>query len=517
VFVLAEKLVLAFDIGTTALKASLVEAETLGIRASAAREVRVLYPRERWAEQDPEELWSTVAASSREVLERAGIPGASVVGVVFSAHMAGVLPVDERGEPLRNIIIWLDERAAGLPEDLWRGLVKVQGYNLFKLLKFLRITGGAPSKTGKDPLPKMIWLRENEPEVYRATHKFLDVKGYLINRATGAFVTSPDEANLTWLADTRGQRAEWSRELLKDYGIPVELLPEIRPSTDVAGRLRPEAAADLGLEPETPVLVGAGDITVAAVGSGAVGEGEFHAYIGTSDWIAGHVSERKTDVAHYIGCLLSAIPGMYLLIAEQEVATGALEWLLSVMGMEGRYEEVEEMVEEVPPGSRGIIFLPWFYGERAPIDDPFVRGGVLGLSLDHGRAEVLRAVMESVAFNMRWAYQYVEKLVGRKEHLNLIGGGALFDIWCQILADVLGREVRRMAHPQEAGVRGAAAIACVGLGIFSSFEEAASRFEVEKAFRPEPERARDYNRLFSLFVETYKRLKKVFRELARSA
>jgi len=133
-----------------------------------------------------------------------------VAGIIFSAHMAGVLPVDKDGNPLRPMMIWLDERAAGLPRDLWRGPLKVQGYNMFKLFRFLRITGGAPSKTGKDPLSKILWIRENEPDLYNKTRKILDVKGYLIYKATGKYLTSPDEANLTWLADTRRGFARWS-------------------------------------------------------------------------------------------------------------------------------------------------------------------------------------------------------------------------------------------------------------------------------------------------------------------
>jgi len=508
--------VMAFDIGTTMIKSSLVNAHTLEIEASRASRVEVLYPKEGWAEQEPDALWASVAEASRATLAESGVDPGSIIGLVFGAHMAGVLPVDGEGRPLRNMMIWLDERAAGLPEEIWRGFPKVAGYNLFKLLKFLRITGGAPSKTGKDPISKIIWLRENEPDVYRATFKFLDVKGYLINRATGAFITSPDEANLTWLADTRGGQAKWSESLLKDFDIPLEAMPEIKLATDVAGELKPEAAEDLGLKPGTPVVVGAGDITVAAVGSGAVGEGELHIYIGTSDWVAGHVSERKTDVSHYIGSLLSAIPGKYLLIAEQEVASAALEWLMDMAGLKGKYDEVEELVREAEPGAGNLIFMPWFYGERAPIDDPYVRGGLLNISLDHGRGELFRAVMEGVAFNVRWAYQYMEKLVGRKEQVNLIGGGALFDIWCQILADVLRREVRRMAYPQEAGVRGAAAIAAVGLGVFESFEEAVSRFAVEKIFKPDPERAKVYDWLFDFFVEAYKRTKRLYRALNKA-
>ena len=144
--------------------------------------------------------------------------------IVFGAHMAGVVPVDEEGNALRNIITWLDERAAGLPEDVWEGLVKIQGYSLTKLIKFLRLTGGAP-RTGKDPISKIVWIRENEPDVFNKTCKMLNVRGYIVAGATRSFVTSPDEAHLTWLADTRGKKARWSESILKDYDLPISAFP----------------------------------------------------------------------------------------------------------------------------------------------------------------------------------------------------------------------------------------------------------------------------------------------------
>ncbi|MGC8949120.1 MAG: xylulokinase, partial [Thermoprotei archaeon] len=446
------KYIAAFDIGTTSIKCSVIDINNFEPIAKASTKSIINYPKKGWAEQDPNILWESIISTFKETIEK--IMGKeSISAIIFGAHMAGIVPVDKSGNPLRSIIIWLDERAAGLPRELWKGLIKLQGYSIFRLIKFLRITGGAPSKTGKDVISKIIWMKENEPDIFNKTYKFLDVKGYLINKCTNKFITSPDEANLSWLADTKHGKAKWSLELLKDYKLSVDLFPEIKQSTEIAGRLSKEAAVQFGIGDDVPVIVGAGDITSAAIGSGAVKEGELHIYVGTSDWIAGHISKRKVDVFHYVGSLLSAIPNKYLLIAEQEVAAGSLEWMMSMLGMEKDYEKVDKLVRET--NKTDILFLPWFYGERSPIDNPFVRGGLLNLTLDTKKEEILRSIMEGVALNIKWAYPYVEKMTEKQQEIiNIVGGGALFDLWCQLIADSIRKPVRRISNPQLAGVRG---------------------------------------------------------------
>lgn len=500
--------VLTVDVGTTSIKSAVVDIKTYEILSKASTKAVINYPKKGWAEKEPEKLWNSVIEVSREAIEDLGLE--EVKAIIFGAHMAGVLPIDKEGEPLRDIIIWLDERAAGLPEDIWKGFIKVQGYSIFKLLKFLRITGGAPSKTGKDAISKIIWIRENEPDVFGKAKKILDVKGFLINRATDETVTSPDEAHLTWLADTRKGGVEWSSSLLKDYNLSAEMFPEIRQSTDIAGELKAEVAEELGLRRSVPVVVGAGDVCASAVGSGAVMPDELHIYIGTSNWVAGHITKRKTDVFHFIGSLMSAIPERYLLIAEQEVAAGALEWAMRLVGIEGRYREVEEMAEKAETGR--LIFMPWLYGERAPIDDPYVRGGLINISLDHGRGEVLRCMMEGVALNIKWIYAHMEKMTKQQKEVSIVGGGTLFNIWCQIVADAIKRPVKRIKNPEQSGVRGLATISSVALRR-DSFESAVQKFQVDRVFKPDPDSTLVYDRLFRVYKELYSKLKKIYREL----
>ncbi|MBO8182218.1 MAG: carbohydrate kinase [Archaeoglobus sp.] len=502
------ELVLAFDVGTTSIKCAAVNLDNFEVVSTASTKAKVIHPERDWAEKEPETLWESIVEISRKAAE--GYEE-EIKALIFVAHMAGIVPISKEGEPLRNIITWLDERAAGLPEDLWKGLLKIQGYNLFKVLKFLRITGGAPSKTGKDVISKIVWIARNEPDVFDKTFKFLDVKGFLISKCTGEFVTSPDEANLTWLADTRGRKAVWSESIMKDYGLNSGKFPEVKLSIDIAGEVNGKVAEEMGVQAGIPVVVGAGDIPSAAIGSGAIGEGDLHIYIGTSDWVAGHLSKRKTDISHYIGSLLSAIPERYLLIAEQEVAAGALEWFLKLIGMEGKYEEVSDLVSK---SENNLIFLPWLYGERAPIDDPWVRGGLFNFSLENDKADILRAVMEGVALNIKWAYIFTEKLAAKTQQaVNMVGGGALFDVWCQMVADAIDRPIRRIKNPQETGIRGAAAIAAVSIGKAKSFEEAVAKFEVDKVFKPDKDSASKFNTKFREFEEAYKKLRKIYRRL----
>jgi len=509
----SHKYVLAYDIGTTNIKAGIVDLDSFRVVSKSYEKAEVLYPMHGYAEVSPDALWRQVVSLAKKLSSSEYYD--EVSGLVFSAHMAGVLPVNSEYSPLRNIIIWLDERAAGLPEEVFRGFPKVSGYNLFHLFSFLRLTGGAPSKTGKDPISKMIWIKRYEGDIYRSTYKFIDVKGYLILKSTGAIVTSPDEAHLTWLSDTRGASVKWSEKLIKRYGLDISQFPEIKNSIDVAGYLLGEAASELGVREGIPVFVGAGDLASAAVGSGAVADYEPHVYVGSSSWIAAHTPKRLLDISHYMGSLASGIPGKYLYIAEQEVAGSALDHISKWVGAEDDYHLLDELAQEIEPGSKGLIFMPWMFGERAPIDDPYVRGGFLNLKFEHDRRYLIRAVLEGVAYNIRWSILYFREKIVLDRGIKVVGGGVKSDLWCQILADVFNHPVVRMFEPENASLRGAAVFASIGLGKYRGFNEAIQRFEVDRVFNPDRERSHKYDRLFKVFSSLYKNLKDIYRELNR--
>ncbi|WP_456370585.1 xylulokinase [Geoglobus sp.] len=495
-------LIAAVDVGTTSIKAGVVDTDDYSVRSFSSRKAEVMHPREGFAEKDPERLWNTVVELLKDVCD-----GHDIDALVFTAHMAGITLLDSAGEPAGNMVIWLDERGKGYPRELWSGPLRVQGYNLLRLLRFLRVTGGAPSRTGKDVVSKLAWMMENEPERFRRARRVLDVKGYLIYRACGEPVTSQDEAHLTWLADTRKGKAEWHAGLMREYGLSPDLFPEIRNSTDIAGRAGKDVAREVGISPGTPVVVGAGDMCTAAIGSGATGENEVHVYIGTSDWVAAHVSKRVADLKHYIGTLLSGIPGKYLLVAEQEVAGGAIEWLMELTGVDS-YGEVERMAR----CGTNLLFTPWFFGERAPLDDGHVRGSVVNLSLKTEKGELFRALMEGIALNISWAYGIVERMVGKQESVRVTGGGARFDVLCEIIASTLDRPVVRTARPEMAGLRGLGVIASVALGK-DTFESAVNKFRFDRTFRPDRELVEVYRRKMKHFREYYRKTRGLFRRL----
>ena len=299
---------------------------------------------------------------------------------------------------------------------------RIKGFNIFRLLKFLRITGGAPGHTGKDQIGKILWLQRHEPEVFAKTYKYLDAKDFIIFKLTGAMVTSVDLAVIWWFLDTRKNRNEWSPELCRMAHIRPDQLAEVKESSAIAGVLTPEAAELTGLRPGTPIINGGGDLTVAALGSGSIGDGELHISLGTSGWVAGHVSKRKIDLPHYTGCIGSTYPSKYFLVmAHQETAGICLEWLKNkVLYHEEQlkaeahvpniYELLDSLAEQAGPGAGGLIFTPWMYGERSPLDDDTVRAGLFNVGLNHSREHIIRAVFEGIAFNTRWAMETIENL-----------------------------------------------------------------------------------------------------------
>ncbi len=500
--------VLSVDIGTTSIKAGLVDCETINVASQGRRPSPISYPREGWAEQDPERLWAAISEAAREAVEGLGVR--RVDGLVFSTYLAGVVLLDGEGRELTPIITWLDERAHGLPREAFSGPLRVAGYNPLRLIEFLRITGGAPSKTGKDPISKIAWLRENEPETFERARVIGGLKTWVLARTTGALATSPDEAHLTWLADTRGGRAAWSERLTRRYRIPPEKLPRIMQPLEVAGRLLAGPASDLGLEAGVPVFVGAGDVASAALGSGAVGPGEYHVYIGTSDWVGVHTPRRLLDVSHYIGSLLSAIPGTYLAIAEQEVAGAFVDWVLEIAGLD--HSALEEAAG-VPPGSEGLLAAPWLFGERCPVDDPHARGVIVGLSLRHGRLHLVRAAMEAVALNIAWAMKHMKRLAGDPSRLRGVGGGFQSRAWAAILASALDTSVEVVRDPKNAGITGASLVAIAALK-GSDLRSEAARVPVGYTAKPDPAASRLYRKLQRELERLYKKLRSTFVALA---
>ncbi|HEY0093428.1 MAG TPA: FGGY-family carbohydrate kinase, partial [Archangium sp.] len=364
--------ILAIDLGTSAVKLAAITTRGTILGGEVEPQELQLLP-DGGAEQDPEAWWSAIVRATRRLLDKGVVSADDIVGINISSQWSGTVAVDERGKPLRPAIIWMDSRGEPHVRRTAHGFMPVEGFGIARLVTWVRLTGGAPTLSGKDPLGHILYLRSAQPELYRDTYKFLEPKDWLNLRLSGRFASSYDTITLHWVTDNRDlQRIRYDERLLKMTGLPREKLPDLVPAASVLGPLQPEAARALGLSEKVQVVTGAPDILAAAVGSGAVRDHEPHLCIGTSSWISCHLPYKKTDVFHQMGTLPSALPGRYLLTNEQESAGICLSFLKDnilfgheELARDGQAESaalnqvLEKEAERIPAGSDQLIFMPW--------------------------------------------------------------------------------------------------------------------------------------------------------------
>lgn len=516
--------ILAVDLGTSGCKTALVNlAGRVQAWAFAPIETRILP--EGGAEQNPDDWWQGFVRTTREVMAATAVDAEAILAICLSTQGEGTIPVDTNGKPLCPAILWMDMRGARHVQRNARGTINVAGYGARKLLRWIRLTGGAPALSGKDPAGHMLFVRDEFPEIYRRTHKFLNVLDYMNCRLTGRMLATHDSILTSWVTDNRDStRLRYDGVLVRMSGIDRDKFPEIVPCTEVIGTLTTAAASELGLAKATKVVAGAIDTTAAAIGSGAIGDCQPHLYIGTSSWIAAHVPRKKTDLFASIASVPCAVPGKYLMIAMQTTAGGNLNFLKDNIlyhkdelcreaAQPDVYKVLDRIAGRVPAGSRGLLYAPWLFGERCPVDDLSLRAGLFNLSLEHTREDIARAFLEGVALNTRWMMGSVEKFIGQRvPSLTMIGGGANSPVWRQIFADVLGRPIRALRRPQEANALGAFGIAMVGLGMIR-FEQVPAMVELGEEHQPNAEHCRRYDAHFQTFQELYRRLRPLYRRL----
>jgi xylulokinase len=519
----ADTHVLAVDLGTGGPKVAVVSA-TGRIAAWGYEPVGFTKLGDGAAEQDPRRWWSAVSGAARRALADSGVAPEAVVGVGCTSQWLGTVAVDGDGEPIGDAIIWMDSRGADAVRRAVGGTVNVLGYAPAKAARWIKRTGGAPSLSGKDPVGHILYLRQHEPERYRATRVFLEPVDYLNLRLTGLARASHDSITMHWVTDNRRiDQVAYDPELLAMAGLDRSTLPELVPTGAVLGGLCARAADELGLLPGTPVVTGTGDLHSAAVGSGAVADFAGHLYIGTSSWVSCHVPFKKVSPLENVTSLPSGIPGRYLVADEHETAGVCLTWLrdsllfaddaLGGPAPPDALAVMNEMAAAVPPGSHGVLFTPWMNGERTPVDDHTIRGGFHNLSLSNTRADLVRAVFEGVALNTKWLLSSVEKFIGRQfGSLAFVGGGANSDLWSQIHADATGRTIRQVADPVLANVRGAALLTLMALGRLEA-EDIPPMVAIKAEYRPDPAAAAVYDELAVEFVNLYKAEKGIHRRL----
>ncbi|MFX0115031.1 MAG: FGGY-family carbohydrate kinase [Candidatus Hodarchaeota archaeon] len=516
------KYILAYDHGTSGVKSAIIS--VYGEVLDFVFEKTPLYLlKGGGAEQNPDEWWAAILSASQRLIDKDLVPVDDIVGVCCSSQWSGTVAVDSDGQHLMNAIIWMDSRGARHIKELLKGFPKVSGYPLLDAIRWLYKSGGAPTLAGKDPIAHILYLKNEQPEIYDQAYKFLECKDFLNLKFTGKLAASFDSIMLYWVTNTRNiNNVHYDKSLIKRVKIDGSKLPELKKSIDILGDISNQVADEIGINRNVKVITGSPDLQSAVIGSGAVRDYEGHIYIGTSSWVTCHVPFKKTDIAHNFASLPSAIPGKYFVANEQESAGACLTYLRdniffsddeSYFENRAAYQLFDEWVAKAPVGSGQLIFTPWLYGERTPVEDHEIRGGFHNLSLTSKKEHLIRAVFEGVAYNSRWVMQYVEKFIKREMNpLNIIGGGAQSDAWCQIYADVLNRTIRQIQDPIQANARGAAFIASVAMG-FITFDKIPESIQVAKVFHPNPKHSKIYDQLFKEFLQIYKRNKAIYHRL----
>ncbi|MBE3580071.1 MAG: xylulokinase [Thermoanaerobacteraceae bacterium] len=501
--------VIAYDLGTTGNKATLYS--SMGtLEASTFVGYDTYFPHPNWAEQDPEEWWRAVCIATKDLLEKGGINPSQIACVCFSGQMMGCVPVTRDVKPLGRAIIWADQRAVKQAQRLTDSVGESEVY---------KITGHRPSAAYS--AAKIMWLMDHEKESFSRIYKVLHAKDFVIARLTGQFVTDYSDASGMNLFDIR--RLSWSKEILLAAQIPEGILPEPRPSTDIVGSIQKDVAHEVGLLPGTPVVIGGGDGACAAAGAGVVREGSAYNYVGSSSWIGVATGQPLYDREMRTFNWVHVVPGMYSPTGTMQAAGASYQWLRDQLclaevqraSVEGKspYSVMDEEALNVPAGAGGLLYLPYLMGERSPRWNPKARGALIGLSITHTRAHLIRAVMEGVAYNLKVILDAFLEQGARIESVRLIGGGAKGQVWPRILADVYQIPILKAAHLDEATSLGAAITGGVGVGLFDSFDIADRLFKATEQLQPNPDNVEKYRDLYKLFNAAYSALENVFSEL----
>ena len=527
------KYALAYDIGTTGVKTCLFEIDkTIKLIADAIEGYNLYILPDGGAEQDPDEWWAAMCKTTKELFSKTDIKPEQVDGISFCSQAQGLVLVNKEGRHVRRAFSYMDQRARKEQKELMDHgfLHQIAGASLPKLLISLAKTGAVAASV-KDPVFKYNWAKNNEPDNFEKVYKWLDVKEALIARMTGEFVMTEDSAFGTLLFDIH--KKCWSKEVCKILNVNMDHLAKIIKSTDAVGGLTKQAAQELGLAEGTVVYGGGMDASLIGVGAGAVNNHETHVYMGTSGWVSTVVDKSIVDASAMIAAVVGARPGYYNYFAELETAGKCLEWVKNHLALDeigiylkktdiaedieseytNLYQYLSSVIEKVPAGSNGVMFAPWLHGNRCPFEDPNSRGMFYNLSIETGKSEMIRAVVEGVCMHMRWMLETHEKKTKTSDVIRFVGGGALNDSTSQILADITGRVVETVASPQNVGAVGAAIVVATGLGVIESIAQANKLVDAEKRFTPNKANKPVYDKMFAAYKELYAANKKIFKML----
>jgi xylulokinase len=462
-------------------------------------------PQIGWAEQDPADWWRAAGLAIRQALGNAGLGGADIAGIGFSGQMHGAVMLDEKDRVVRPALIWCDVRT----ESQGRTLTQKVGAE-----RLIQLT--CNPALANFTVTKFLWVREHEPEYWKGVRSVMLPKDYVRLRLTGERATDMADASGTLLLDVAHRR--WSKELLAAADIPEQLLPKLYESTEVCAAVSPEGAAATGLKPGTPVVAGAGDQAAGAVGMGIVTPGAVDVIIGTSGVVFAATDQPALDPKGRLHTFCHAIPGRWHVMGVTQAAGLSLRWFRDNFNctQDGSYERLTEEAAKVSPGSDGLLWTPYLMGERTPHLDPEARAALVGLTASHTRGHVVRAILEGVAFSLRDTFTLLEEMRVPVHSVRLGGGGARSSLWRQIQADIYGREVE-ILEAEEGAAYGAAILAAVGVGVWSSVDSACgSVIRVAKRVSPRPEVVAMMNQQYSAYRRVYPATRKIIQATGNS-
>lgn len=525
--------IIIYDFGTSSVKTCLFDiGSEIRLIASSTGSYGLYISDDGGAEQDTEEWWAALCSTTRDLFDRSNVRPEEIRGLAFCAQMQGTVLVDKDAKAVRRPMNYLDQKGIKeFKECMGSGMIKVSGCSLFKLVRNL-IVNYAGSTSAKDPVWKYKWVENNEPENYKKIYKWLDISDYLAARCTGRIIRTADSAFATFLYDTRKGKEGWNKGLLKMYKVDPGHMPEIIDSTDLVGGLTQKAAKELGLVEGIPVY-GGGDTTFVNIGAGCTSPGDTHIYVGTSGWVSTFLDHQTVDVNSRITGVLSAKHGYFNYYAELETAGKCFDWVMNHLALDevgiyldkkkvtddveskytSLYDYLSDEISKVPPGANGVIFTPWMHGNRSPFEDSNAAGMFFNIKIENGKRDMLRAVLEGICYHLRWLLESQERKEKTSETIRFVGGGALSDVTCQILADVTGRKIETVNNTQEVGAIGTALVVAAGINGVDVLELAKKIVKADHIYVPDPKNKDVYERNYKVFKKLYKTNASNFREL----
>lgn len=491
--------VLGIDLGTSGLKGILMDKEGK-IIISVASEYPIETPKRGYSEQNPEDWYQASIEVMKKIIAEVPEAKSKVEGISFSGQMHSLVLMDEKGSPLRNAILWNDVRTTAQCEKI----TNVLGDDLIGITKNKALEGFT--------LPKIVWVQDNEPEIWAETHQFLLPKDYLRYRLTGQLHMDYSDAAGTLLLDV--EKADWSSTILNKFKIDASICPPLVNSTDKIGYLQEDVALEIGFTNKIPVFAGGADNACGAIGAGVVNPNQAMASIGTSGVFLSYENNEQRDYDGHLHFFNHAIPNKYYSMGVTLAAGNSLSWYKDTFAKDETYDELLSGISEISAGSDGLIFAPYLSGERTPYTDSNIRGTFLGMDISHTKNHFTRAVLEGITFSLRDSLELMKEYTGKKiERVVSVGGGAKNPDWLQMQANIFNTPVTPLETEQGPGM-GAAMLAAVGAGWFTSLEECSNVFvNYRDAISPNVEEVKKYNEVYEIYQDIYPVIKDISHQL----